>query len=394
MASVQKSPGKPHWIASVKVWRAIPSHRERGEWRWTKVSTGIPTSEPEHRAATQADHLQEAAFAAAPEHVRPGGAPRLTPDYFSDWLKRVCTLSGARFEAIERDFGEFADQWIREKDITASTEGRYRSHLKTFQAFLTTQRRETLGKIDHDLLRAFYEEQLATGRRPETAKAKLDTVAMILNRAKDLGYIATNPAKLVIRRRRSSERAPKAAFTPEEIRTIFEFFATSTHRNARQWLLASKLGLYYGMRVSDATSLREEHLQGGILSFVPKKKARSGHVVRLPVVPAIEDALALVEPVEGWFCPTLRGRATISQEYMRHLKAAGVAITRTEGGAHAMPNKSFHSWRRTNASMLANAGVDQRISMLVADHDDPKIHEVYTTFELGRIREALAVIGA
>ena len=92
--------------------------------------------------------------------------------------------------------------------------------------------------------------------------------------------------------------------------------------------------------------------------------------------------------------PRFRGAPNVSQEYMRHLEWAGIEIIRDKEGKQgkAVPNKSFHSWRRTNASLLANAGVDKRISMLVADHDDPKVHEHYTTFEIEKIKEALSVI--
>ena len=393
MPSVQITSRSKFWIAALKVWKASRDEPGGGKWVWTQKTTGILTSESESVAMAMAEQLQHAAFAAAPDHVRPEGVQEISPEFYRKWIMKVCALAGVDSSAIDYRFSDVAEQWVQERDIAGSTEDRYRSHLRTFQGFLDRKGISFLADIDHGVLRAFYQEELATGHRPETAKAKLDTISMIFNRARDLGYIAGNPAKLVMTKRRGSQRAPKEPFSDAEVKQILEYFRCSVHARAPQWLFASLCGLYYGMRIGDATSLQEDNIVDGVLSFIPQKKRLSEHVVRLPLVPAVQEAMPV--PVDGWYCPDLHGRPHVSQEYMRHLEWAGIEITRNKAGekGKAVANKSFHSWRRTNTSLLANAGVDKRISMLIADHDDPKIHEHYTTFEIAKIAEALKVIG-
>ena len=65
-----------------------------------------------------------------------------------------------------------------------------------FQDFLDRNDVAYLGDIDHAVLRAFYEEQLKTGHRPETAKSKLDTLSMIFSRARGLGIHQGQPGEV------------------------------------------------------------------------------------------------------------------------------------------------------------------------------------------------------
>jgi hypothetical protein len=54
----------------------------------------------------------------------------------------------------------------------------------------------------------------------------------------------------------------------------------------------------------------------------------------------------------------------------------------------------FHSFRRTNISMLANAGVSEERRMAITAHASRDVHKGYTDHELTQLHKAVSVLPA
>ena len=79
---------------------------------------------------------------------------------------------------------------------------------------------------------------------------------------------------------------------------------------------------------------------------------------------------------------------------LRILKDAKIkiAVKKGTGDGRNQTDKSFHSWRHTVNSMLANNGVDVRLRQLISDHESQEMNAIYTHPDLEAIKKALEPI--
>jgi len=129
------------------------------------------------------------------------------------------------------------------------------------------------------------------------------------------------------------------------------------------WGLACRIARYTGLRYGDAVTLRlgDVDLSAGVISVTPSKTRRHQISLRIPInkrllksILALQSKASNPKP-EDFLIPELGGRFPLEFKpckFSKVLEAAGV-----ETGKY-----TFHSWRHTFRTRLAEAGVSDEIA--------------------------------
>jgi integrase len=80
--------------------------------------------------------------------------------------------------------------------------------------------------------------------------------------------------------------------------------------------------------------------------------------------------------------------------FARILVAAGIVrkIRKGKGEGRDTADKSFHSWRHTCNTMLANTGADIRLRQLISDHETAAMNNRYTHPQISAMADAIVKI--
>jgi len=272
------------------------------------------------------------------------------------------------------------DGWLAAKAAKPRSLEKYRADLSHFTRWLGARAGHDLRGITHEDIIAFRQSLSQSGLAESTSAFVIKAVRSVLKRAVLLGQLDRNPAELVTLHR-TDGGSKRKAFSPEEIAAILRVAD-------EEWRVACLLGLYYGMRLGDATHRRHEEIKNGVLDFVPEKKSRKARMVSVPMVGELADlrGKGLITPRLAKLSPSVASR-----QFIRLLDDAGIArsVTAKKGKGRGMSDKSFHSWRHTINSLMLDAGVDQRVRQLVCDHDSTKISNSYTHASIQTMADAI-----
>lgn len=171
--------------------------------------------------------------------------------------------------------------------------------------------------------------------------------------------------------RQAGSCQPRLAFTDAEIRAIVE----AASGELRLLLL---IGVYTGLRVSDAVALRWESVAAdlGAITLRPIKTLRSSGVsVTIPVHPALRAALG----THGGTGPVLPRLASISKSSVhsrlnRLFARCGIQTReRRDGYRYRVALRGFHSFRAAFVTRLADAGVPLPQIQSLVGHMSPKM---------------------
>ncbi len=145
------------------------------------------------------------------------------------------------------------------------------------------------------------------------------------------------------------------------------------------------IGIYTGLRLGDAVNLSwgAVDLVRGFIQWIPRKTAKHGTVVRIPLFPALAAILAETpeRKRQGLILPKLaeeygRSRRYTSERVQRVFAKAGIE-TQGDTGRSNPKNKGttrkavevgFHSLRHTFVSLCANAGVPLHLVQAIVGH--------------------------
>lgn len=191
------------------------------------------------------------------------------------------------------------------------------------------------------------------------------------------------------------ESVRRAVFTPNEERRVME----AAEKVGKGWPLACLIARHTGLRYSDVANLTwdEIDLEQGVLRHVPRKTARHGIEVDIPLVAKLWDALKEAKrkadgnphvlPYHAIVYGMCNRQKSLRLPFREVLDAAGI------GGAEY----SFHSWRHTAASRLAHAGADIETRKRILGHTTDAMAEHYDQDphldEKRRALEAAAALG-
>lgn len=212
---------------------------------------------------------------------------------------------------------------------------------------------------------------LAAGQKAKTIDNKLLSISDLFKYALAHGLYAASAISPVsgLFMQTKSERLAKAEpfkpFTADDLKAIFEPEAYKAGMKDPDFYWCPLIGLYSGMRISEATGIYVEDVQTAAngVAFIHVRKSKTGAGVRnVPIAQALLD-LGFLEFVarqrkaghERLFPDRLLINDSYSKElgkrFRDYLMERGV---RTKGDKSE--RKSFHSFRVNVVTQLANSG--------------------------------------
>jgi len=204
-----------------------------------------------------------------------------------------------------------------------------------------------------------------------------------------------NPCDGLRSLRADSNRVRRQAFTPEQIRKIMA--AANPF-----WRAASAIGFYSGLRLSDVAKLRVKNvdlIQGRItIEHTVKTGARVDVKIPAGLVEMIRQIIPRGAQPEDYIFPeqaalAARGISLLSGQFARLLVNAGVRAEKSKKekgrAAYAL---SFHSWRYSFVSMLANSGANQQVVKSIVGHTSESVNDHYTHLDRATVDLAVAAL--
>lgn len=225
-------------------------------------------------------------------------------------------------------------------------------------------------------------KQGSGGKTRRNIIGEIGTVWEGLRRVRD--DVTVNPWPLVLPGD-DSERLPP--FTPEQEKAVIE----AADAIGKGWGLACRIARATGLRYGDVATLKwsEVDLDKGVLRLRPAKTARHGIDVIVPVCTAVRDALGALWAKQGGTSEyVLPGHAeAYPHPHKGEPGAFSVVLTKAgvTGGRH-----TFHSWRHTFRTRLAEAGVSDELAKRLGGWTEDKTAMRYD--HDGRIDELRAAV--
>ena len=166
------------------------------------------------------------------------------------------------------------------------------------------------------------------------------------------------------------------------------------------WRGAIMVALYTGARLQDVTDMRWESvdLQNKWIAF---RAGKTRQRIKIPMHDSFHDfLLELPAPDSGkaFLFPTLAGKRTggksgLSMAFkriMERAKVRGEVVHERAGEAGRTVNTlSFHSFRHTLTSIMANAGVPVEVRQKFTGHASAEMNAHYTHHEIETLRSAI-----
>ena len=290
----------------------------------------------------------------------------------------------------EPTFHEFASEWYDAKKHELSKRSCedylnvLTKHLLPFFA-KHSLKQITVEEVDRYRNSKVRERELGLVKRPlsnSIINKTLTRLAQVLEIAVEYGHLDRNPAKGKGRRLKP-ERPRRASMGAAQVAALLEVTPNRTHRA----ILATAI-LAGGLRVSELTGLRRSdlNLAHSTLTVRGTKTDAAERVVELP--PDLRDDLAVYlasndrQPA-SWLFPgrdgTRRDRNAVRRRVLYPaIKRANVLLREREVEPISK-DVTFHSLRRTYASLAAEAGADPAWTAAQIGHSRARFTlDVYT----------------
>jgi len=305
-------------------------------------------------------------------------------------------------EILERSTGiplsnDTAEQWfahwldVKQRVRSGHTMLRYRQVIRDFEKSLGHKSKLPLTHITSKDILKYRDSITADGKTARTANLAMQVVSNGLNAAVRQHLIDTNPATAL--ESLSIKSSEKETFTPQQVSQL----AKAADNDWRRAIFA---GYYTGARISDVANLRWNAVDWDrkVIRFTASKTKKP---VTIPLHPQLERELRKQPGIgNALMFPTLAGKETggargLSRQFTAIMKNAGIDIRRRDnGGRRAMSGLSFHSFRHTFNSAMANAGVSQEIRQKLTGHVSAEMNTIYTHHELAPLRAAVEKLPA
>jgi integrase len=209
-----------------------------------------------------------------------------------------------------------------------------------------------------------------------------------LNAVRRQGLIPTNPAEAV--ELPEAIGMERGTFTPAEVKMLVD-------TADGEWKLLIMLAFFTGARLSDCCRMQWEgvDLTEETMTYT---QAKTGAKVTTPLHP---DLLARLNKLTGTDKPEIfilphmanlrpGGRHGLSQTFKNIMLKAGVDSQTVKGAGKRMFSRlSFHAFRHSFMSALANQNVSAELRMKLTGHKTEGEHKKYTHLEMENLRAAV-----
>jgi integrase len=366
--------GKVYWF---RIYRG-----GKDEWR----STGATD-----RATAQT--VADAAYLAAKEAPGRGNADRVfgllmeaiaampAPEQIE--LRRFYSRKLALLDVAPMTLDDAWKLWLKSPNKGNPSERTTLDYSIIWKKFSAWAREHNIDFI-HEVMKSQVESYTADlwGRKisPATYNKSVTFLRGLFDTIKTTAGLMENPWHDI--HRMEKETKSRVNFSPEELMAI-------CHKatGAMRYLLA--IGIYSGLRLADVVHLKLADIHADKLVVTPRKTARKGKVLEIPLHPVLARMLAqrraeLPKNAEYVFPDEVveyaRDAASLSKKFQTFLNDCGIKTTTAKSGhrARAVVNKSFHSLRHSFVSLCAMNRVPQAAIQDLVGHGSPAMTALYS----------------
>ncbi len=335
------------------------------------------------------------AWEAAASKARAGELTQAASVKILNELMEATTRESLKSPSIESALSQFLVGLTR-LGREASTSRRYEPIIKGFSESLGHLRRKaSLRSLTSAEIEAWRDSEIASGKSAKTVNMGLRVLVNALAGCRRRGEILANPAEAVQPvQGKSEEREP---FTFAEIGNLLRVAVG----NYADWRTAVLVGAQTGLRLGDATSLTEGHLnlKAGFIEITPEKTDKPVVIALAPQLHAHLESL----PKSGATAPLMPSlyrrktgsngeNAGLSNEFRRLMSKAGIVEKvgkKKTGKGRQMSKKTFHSLRHTFTTALAESGAADAVTKSMTGHTTDEAFRRYIHLGLDAQRKAL-----
>jgi integrase len=285
---------------------------------------------------------------------------------------------------------EFFSKWLEGKQLAKkqTTGKRYKKTVDEFLASLGDRANKSIASITPADIECFRDTRTRQGVSASTVKLDLKLIRSVFNTARRQALIVHNPAEAIdLPLAKSQERW---VFTPADMRALLNVAP-------KDWKTAILLGYYAGPRLGDVVSLTWDSvdLAESVLFY---RQGKTGKKVEVPIHPDLEEHLLLIagDAPRGFLCGHLAtakigGRSGLSKQFAAIMAKAGIDQRQVQSSKNRKFSQlSFHSFRHSFNSALANASVSPDVRMKLTGHQSIDVDQRYTHVELEPLKKAIA----
>lgn len=278
----------------------------------------------------------------------------------------------------------------------------YEQVKRQFLVFLGGKADQNIVSITSRDVRAFRDHRKATGVSATTLNLALTILSAYFNAAWKDHVISNNPCSPIenVKDTLSPARRQKQPFSVEQVKALLD------HAKG-DWSGLIRVAYYSGARLENCANLRFRNLdfnsEPSVIVF--EKYSKHGDEHRVPMHPALEKFLLSLpssEDEDAFVFPSLAGlyvtnlsrqfRLLMEEAHIKNWKVREGVRGKGKSAARDVWALGFHSLRRTNVSLLANAGVPEERRMAITAHATRDVHKGYTKHELARLHEAVSML--
>jgi integrase/recombinase XerD len=309
---------------------------------------------------------------------RVGGKRIRKPLNTKDWTvaqthARELEVTGVNVDIAPITIGQAAEKFLADavaRGLRESSLYKYRLLFKQLDAYYQQRGLTFLSQLNVDELRRFRE---GWTNRNLSARKKLEHLRTFFRFCHDSDWLKSNPAKSI--KPPKSDSPPVLPFADADMKKILG--ACPTHREPTRAVQLRAIVLlmrYSGLRIGDAVTLARDRIQNGVLEL---RTAKSGTKVRVPLPPAVLDALQNIPRVNDYYFWTgVSKRKTITNDweavFQQLFERAGIA-----GHSHRL--------RHTFAASLLQKGVSlENVSQLLGHQSIRITEKTYASWIAGR----------
>jgi len=333
-------------------------------------------------------------------------------EVISEIVQSVHGGKGLRWFTVRQWFEHFYK--VKAKSSDPATAAKYAQIKREFLAFLGSRADLNVLSVTSDDARAFRDEREKTGISATTLNDSLTILSAYFNGARKAHVISDNPCLGIeaVTDTVTPARRRKQPFTVEQVKALLA-------AASQDWHGLIKTAFYTGARLENCANLRYRDLDFSadppLVVFPNYSKHGDEH--KVPMHPSLRDLLSIskqrgqlrkAEKIiafpkkdgDSFLFPSLAQRRTanLSKEFRKLMHKARIQNWKVREGVKGKGKSTardvwalgFHSFRRTNVSILANKGVPEERRMAITAHATRDVHEGYTHHELARLHEDVA----
>ena len=332
-------------------------------------------------------------------------------DFFQALMKKITTLPeedrpavrqrlAQRLMMMQRNTLTLTEAWQVWSDSPLKgnpgsvTTTRYAGQWQRFQKWATGRKLEFMHDVTPSETEEYARDLWRDKVSPRTFNSHVIFLRGMFTTLKSPAGLLSNPwSEIKAMEKRTQGRVN---FTPEELVTICH-----NATGAMRCMIA--VGLYTGLRQGDVVNLKWASIRPGKIELMPRKTARKGKTVTIPLHPVLDALLQerRAQVVGEYVFPEeaalyAREASAVSKQFQTFLGDCGIVTTEAKGEhrQRAIVRKGFHSLRHSFVSLCAANRVPQVAIQDLVGHGSPAMTALYSHADFAQKQSAIALLPA